>query len=439
MFKAVIEKIIEGSLAEELELQKGDIIHSVNGNKPKDIIDFQFLWSDIYIELEIERADETFIIEFEKEMDEPLGVVFASAVFDKLRTCRNKCLFCFVDQMPFGLRESLYQKDDDYRLSVLQGSFVTLTNLSDEDLKRIISLHLSPLYVSVHTTNPELRVRLLKNPRAALIKDMLNKLAQNGIEFHTQIVLCPGINDGEFLNQSIIDLVNMWPECKSLAIVPVGITRFRDKLEPINTFSKEEAQALIKEISLLQEEYKKKLGYSFIWLSDEFYITADMDLPNTEVYEDFPQLENGVGMTALFRQQFFESEHLLPQKLSKNEKFYLVAGISGEKGIRPIVQRLNQIENLEIVVKTLENDFFGSSVTVSGLLTGHDLLRGLKGLEEGARVLIPAVMLRTYENKFLDDCAIEDVEKELKIKLIPVEIDGLKLIEAILPIKEERE
>ncbi len=429
MTAAVITDIAPGSLAEELGLKAGDKIISVNGKTLRDVIEFQFEWAGEEVELEIERDGQQQIFEIEKDYDEPLGVVFGSAVFDRIKVCQNKCLFCFVDQMPFNMRPSLYIKDDDFRLSFLQGSFVTLTNLKKEDIERIKKERLSPLYVSVHATDSQLRTRLLKNPRAGKLLSIMKDLAQAGIEFHTQVVLCPGINDGKFLEQTYEDLLKI-KGVRSLAIVPVGITKYRENLPELRTFTPREAWEIIAWVHEKQRECQKKRHSNFIWLSDEFYLAAGEALPEYNAYEDFPQLENGVGMVRLFWQEF--SELTFPEQVRPAKNITLVTGMSGQYVLEPIIERLNQIRGLHVSLRAVSNEFFGPTVTVTGLLTGTCLLAGLKGMSPGTEVFLPSVMLKTQEGRFLDDLTPLDIEERLGLKITIVPVSANALLEKII-------
>ncbi len=428
---AEILAINPDSLAEELELEVGDVIAKINDKNITDLIQFQFEWAGEEVSLEIEKkTGEKEIYEIEKDYDEPLGVVFNQAVFDGLKYCQNKCLFCFVDQMAPNMRKTLYVKDDDYRLSFLQGNFITLTNLRESEIERIKKEHLSPLYVSVHTTNGELRKKLLNNPKAGKILDILKELSAAGIKIHTQVVLCPGINDGEYLEQTYLDLKDI-EGIQSLAVVPVGLTKFRKNLAVIKTYTKETALEIIEWAEKRQQACRATKNTSFLWLSDEFYQLADKKVPPYEIYEDFPQLENGVGMVRLLWDDF--AHYNLPEEIKPAKEFIIMTGASGRYALQPIVKRLNEIKGLQVELKVVQNIFFGSTVTVTGLLTGGCLLEGLKDAKEGSKVLIPSVMLKTHENKFLDDLTIAEVEDALgkNIKIIHAESTAKDIIDKI--------
>ncbi|HWJ03196.1 MAG TPA: DUF512 domain-containing protein, partial [Verrucomicrobiae bacterium] len=389
----IIAQVRPGSLAEELELGPGDKITSINGQGVMDLVDFHFLTSDDFLEVEVTKADgEEWVLEVDKEPEEDFGVQFVAVSAQGIKHCRNKCLFCFVDQMPPNMRQTLYDKDDDYRLSLTQGSFITLTNLSEQELNRIVSLHLSPLYVSVHATDPQVREKLLRNPNAGMIMHQLQVLAEAGTVIHTQIVLVPGINDGEVLAKSISDLRSLWPQVQSVAVVPVGLTGFRERLAPLSKFHRDHARKVIEAGQAWQEKFRRERGVSFLYFSDEFYVEAGVEFPPGEHYDDYSQLENGVGLSRLFLD---EIEAYLPQlpKEIQPRQVNLVTGVSAGAIMRTLSERIcGAVKGLEITVHVLENSFFGSSVTVAGLLTGQDIIAGLNAVT-AEEVLIPRVML----------------------------------------------
>lgn len=414
-FKGIIAKVIPGSIARELDLAPGDRLLAVNGQPVQDIIDLSFALADENVELLIEKQDgEQELLEIEKEYDEDLGLEFESAVFDSVRRCANRCIFCFVDQMPPGMRESLYVKDDDYRLSFLYGNFVTLSNLGPRDFKRIRQLHLSPLYVSVHVTDGDIRKRMLNNERASQIMQQLKDLVSDGIELHTQVVLCPGVNDGDVLAKTIDDLAALYPQVLTMAIVPVGLTRYRDECYPLNVFTRDQAADVINLVQARQKEYREKLGTSFVFLADEFYMGADYPVPDYDAYEGFPQLENGVGLVRSF---LAEWEEQTADNKGYDQEHYIdvVCGVSAAKILKPLLAAIT-IPNLNIRVVPVENRFFGPHVTVTGLLTGKDIidnLSALPGLRTG--VIIPGIALRKGESVFLDNLTPEDIAGELKV------------------------
>jgi putative radical SAM enzyme (TIGR03279 family) len=430
---AEIVFVEEGSLAEELGLTVGDRLCKINNKEIEDLITYQIEWAEEQILLEVcKRNGEHVIYEIEKDYDEPLGAHFQRAVFNGLRTCRNKCVFCFVDQMPPKMRASLYQKDDDYRLSFLQGSYVTLTNLSQEDLDRIKREHLSPLYVSVHTTDAALRTRLLKNPQAGNVLEIMQELSEAGIEFHTQVVACPGLNDGEALRKTYEDLRKM-NGVLSLAVVPVGLTGFRQGLPQLRVFRQEEAACLVDWVEQKQELELRQRGSRFLWPSDEFYLLSGRDFPEYESYEDFAQLENGVGMVRLLWEEF--SRLALPAELDKPREIVFATGLSGVPVLKPLVERLNKIKGLRVTLQAVPNTFFGSTITVSGLLTGSCFLAGLKNLAPGTIVFIPDTTVKSGDGKFLDDLTPADVGEALGIKLYTVPIEAQEIWRMISNLK----
>ncbi len=408
---AVISEILEDSIAQELEFEKGDKILSINGEKPQDMIDYRYMMCSEDVEIEIEKTNgEIEVFEIEKDFDEDLGVVFESAVFDRIKPCTNHCIFCFVDQQPKGLRKSLYIKDDDYRLSYLQGTYVTLTNLTEKDKKRIEQLHLGPLYVSVHTTNPDLRSKMLNNPKAANILEDLKWLKNADIPIHAQIVLCPGYNDGEELEKTLKDFEKFKSIIQSVAIVPVGITRFHKN--DLKTLTKENALHVIKQV----EDFNKKVKKHLAMASDEFFLKADYPIPDKKYYGSFSQLEDGVGALRLLIDDFEKRKKKLPKKLAKSVKYTFAVAQSSINVFKDIVDTLNLIENFNGEIVELKNEFFGSNVTVAGLITGQDLINQLKE-KDIENLVIPSIMLREFTNDFLDNITLAQAEKELGCKI----------------------
>ena len=423
----IISAIHQGSLAEELELVPGDKIISINEQELTDIIDLSFALADEEIEMLIEHENgEQEIIAFEKDMDEELGAEFESAVFGKIRQCANNCYFCFVDQVAPNMRDSLYIKDDDYRLSFLYGNFVTMTNMGPRDLERIHRLHLSPLYISVHTTNPKLRGEMLRTKRGELIMEQLAKLNEADVEYHTQVVLCPGLNDGAELDRTIQDIISMQPYAKTLCIVPVGLTKFRENCYPLKTFDAQGAKKVIEQVRHWQEKMRKQIGKNFIYLSDEFYLLAGEPLPKAEEYDGFPQLDNGIGLTRNFIEQWKETE-INPNNYQKLLNLDIICGKSAGKVIKNLVDELN-IDNLNANVLALENEFFGHEVTVTGLLTGQDIIKNLKQNKANRDgIIIPSCALREGEDIFLDDYTLEDIKKAFPDEEVKVASDAIML------------
>lgn len=424
---AVVTRVMPGTLADELGIEPRDRILSINGFVLEDVIDLRFMLADEYIELELAKPDgEVWILEADKDLDEELGVELSSDTFDGIRRCKNHCVFCFVDQMPPGMRETLYVKDDDYRMSFLHGNFITGTNLTDQDLDRIMRMHLSPVYISVHTVNPELRVKMLKNPQSGQIMEHLKLLIANGIEAHTQIVLCPGLNDGEELDRTIEELSQLWPGVRSIAAVPVGLTAYRQNLAPLEMFNPETAGKVIDQVSTWQKQFQQKLGYPLVFLGDEFYLMAEREIPESKWYGDYPQTENGIGLVRIFYDTFAEKMKSVPHQVSASKEFIVITGTSGAKVLEPLVAQLNLINNLQVHLVAVENKYFGSSVTVSGLITGQDIVREMKDKSnlEG-EVLIPSVMVRHGEEVLLDGMTVQQLAEHLGRTVTVVDItDG---------------
>lgn len=385
---AIVNGVVEGSIAEELGIEKGDEILSIDNSKMIDMIDYNFLCKSDLLTLEIKKINgEIEEIELEKDFDEELGIIFESAVFDRVKPCLNHCIFCFVDQQPKGLRETLYVKDDDYRLSYLQGTYITLTNLSEDDKDRIKRMHLGPFYVSVHTTNPELRVKMLKNPNAGKALENLKWFRKNKIPFHAQIVLCPGYNDGAELERTLSDLAELKNTVLSVAIVPVGITQFRK--EGLKQVDKKCAQETIK----IASKYKR------VCCSDEFFLLAEQDIPPTKYYGNFNQLEDGVGSIRMLLDDF--KSRKLPKKINTPLKLSFATSYAAKYAIDKIAEKLNKIKNLSVTVNPVKSDYWGQDITVAGLITTDDLIKTVKNIDTDI-VIIPSVMLRPYSEDFLD-------------------------------------
>lgn len=427
----VVANVYRDSLAAEIGLEIGDKIIEVNGQKLADIIDLSFAFAEEEIELLIEtKGGEREIIEFDKEYDEELGVEFESAVFDGINRCYNKCWFCFVDQIAPNMRQSLSVKDDDYRMSFLYGNFVTLTNMKEEDFTRIKKLHLSPLYISVHTTEGELRAKMLHNKSAANIMEHFERLKEADVEFHTQIVLCPGINDGEILEKTLKDLTAFKPTVLSVAIVPVGLTKYRERCYPLEMFTKEQANDVIDMVEKWQRMNRAKGESNFIYLGDEFYFLADRPIPAYDHYDGFPQLENGIGLTRKFICEWEEADIICN---AYQQPIYLnvICGKSAELILQPLINDLD-IPNLFIKLVAVENRFFGKDITVTGLLTGQDILHDLNELQGNCSgVIIPGVALRSGEDVFLDNYSLNDLKKDLNTN-VQVANNGIELKNLLL-------
>ena len=419
---AVVATIEEGSIGEELGFEVGDQLVSINGVKPRDLIDYKFLIADENIRLIIlDEKGKTHRVDIEKDYDDELGLGFTEALFDGLKQCNNKCPFCFIDQQPSGKRKSLYLKDDDYRLSFLYGSYLTLTNLSEQDWLRIDQQRLTPLFVSVHATEPSLRSKLLRNPKAIDLLNQLAWFAKKRIQIHAQIVVCPEINDGKALEKTINDLFSFaqgdFPVVLSAAIVPVGLTRFRpsnDGLIPVNSDC---ATKVINQIEPLQRVFYESTGSRFAWLSDEWYLLAKKPLPSLNSYEDLPQKENGVGSIRSFLKAMDEATSNLPKKIDQKRTCSWVVGKLVENELQKPCNRLNKINNFRLHLYGIPSPYWGQEQIVTGLLTGQDLLKGLRGKELGEELLLPSVMLRQGEKIFLDDMTLQELSSSLNVSI----------------------
>lgn len=420
-----IVKVVPESTASRLGLHAGDFIQRINKTEVNDVIDFQFLAADERVTIDLVRRNgRTEHLTVRKDTDDMLGLEFTPL---KIKRCRNRCIFCFVDQMPAGSRRTLYIKDDDFRASFLYGNFITLGNLSEDDWDRIFRQRLSPLYISVHSTDPAVRNSLLRNSNAPSILDSLKRLATGGIRMHTQIVLCPGINDGEHLGRTVTDLAGLFPAVSSIAVVPVGITGHRNGLHPLRTFSRSESRAVLNDVLEFGKRFKKELGTRLVYPSDEFFIKAGKPVPSASFYEEFPQIENGVGMVSLFLRD--ASRVRLPVRV-RPVRATLVTGRSFSAILDLALDRLKSIRGITLRKVTANNGFFGESVTVSGLLTGRDVLRALKGKRLGDLVVIPSTMLKEEEAVFLDGMTLEELQQKLKIRISVA--DGFKDLVNIL-------
>jgi len=410
-----IARVLPGSLGLKIGLEPGDRIVSVNNHEIHDVIDFKYFSSDERIALVARKASGRLLRSVVTKMpDDDLGLEFVPF---RIKKCRNNCLFCFVDQMPKGCRQSLSIKDDDFRASFLHGNYITLGNLTEQDWERIFNQRLSPLYISVHATDTALRASLLRNRRAPDIMTALRRLAAGGIKMHTQIVLCPGINDGAHLVKTIEDLSGLYPAVSSIAAVPVGLTSHRKKLFPLKPYTPRQARAVLEIIKPLAKNYKRRFGTRLVFASDEFYIKAKEPIPPVSFYEDFPQIENGVGMTAEFIRDAARTR--LPAKI-RPVAATVVTGVSFSRKLRGIVKRFDDVNGAVVKLVTVKNRFFGPLVTVAGLLTGRDVLHALKGRKLGSMLMIPSDALKEDEGLFLDGMSLDQVERALKVKVVPV-------------------
>ena len=428
-----INKVEENSIAEEMGIEPGDFLLEINGNPIEDVFDYHYLLNDTYVEVLIRKQDgEEWLLEIDKDYEEDLGIGFENGLMDQYRSCTNHCIFCFIDQMPPGMRDTLYFKDDDSRLSFLQGNYVTLTNMKKEDLDRVIHYHLSPINVSVHTTNPKLRCTMLHNRFAGDILEKMQRLYDAGIEMNGQIVLCKGINDGEELERTIRDLSAFLPYLVSLSVVPVGLSKYREGLYPLELFGREDAVEVLDRIERWQDRLYRERGTHFVHASDEWYLLAQRPIPQEDTYDGYPQLENGVGMLRLLDTEVRECLDDLEAD-DRRIRCTAATGMLAADTIRACCDAVREKNpNVEVQVKSIRNDFFGNQITVAGLVTGTDLLAQLQGQDLGEKLLIPCHMLRSGENVFLDDVTVEEIEKQLNIPVVVVDEKGEDLVHSIL-------
>ncbi len=420
-----IAKVVPGSIAEECGLVPGDKIITINDHQIEDIFDYQFYIEEEYLSILVETMDgEEYILEIEKDEEEDLGILFQESLMDQYHSCSNKCIFCFIDQMPPGMRETLYFKDDDSRLSFLQGNYITLTNMNMQDMERIIRYHLAPINISVHTTNPELRCQMLHNRFAGDILEKIRMFSEEHIEMNSQIVLCRGINDGEELDRSIRDLSAFYPAMESLSVVPVGLTRFREGLPRLEAFDRESARQVIRQIKDWQNKLKESLGSCFVHASDEWFILAGEEIPPADYYEGFGQLENGVGMVRLLIEEVRETLGTL----TGDDRHRQVSIATAKLAYPTILQLTEELKtvfpNLTIHVYCIRNDFFGEMITVSGLLTGQDIMKQLSGKELGECLYLPGNLLRAGEEVLLDDVTLNEISKTLQKPVSILQSDG---------------
>ncbi len=434
-YHAEVFSVRPDSIAEELGIEPGDVICKVNGRRIGDFLDYQFLTAAEEILLCVQKKDGSMIeFEIENEELEDLGIGFQKMLFDPAKSCSNRCVFCFIDQLPKNLRESLYFKDDDSRLSFLYGNYVTMTNMLPKDVDRLIEYRVSPVNISVHTTNMALRKKMLNNRHADRLMGYIQKLADGGITMNMQIVLCKGLNDGEELTRSLCDLASFFPVAASVSVVPVGLTRYREGLYPLEAFTKEDAQLVVEQVEGLQERFLKEFGSRFVYLGDEFYLMAELPMPPVANYEDFPQIENGVGMEASMEEEFLSALSEAPS-MGKPGQTVLATGALAYPFIKKLVDTAKErYTNLEARVVRVSNQLFGGGVTVAGLLGGQDLMSQLSGMKMD-RLLITSSMLKADEPVFLDDVTVSEVEASLQTKVITVENDGYDFLHKLLGLE----
>ena len=413
-----ITSVVPGSPAAEAGILSGEILLSINGEPVKDLVDYEYLSAAKRLKIGVEDASgRERIVSVRKGEAEPLGLDFDSSLMSEMRTCCNRCLFCFVDQMPKNMRPTLSVKDDDWRMSFIMGNYVTLTNASEEEFDRLIRRRVSPIFVSVHATDPDVRVRLMRNRTAGSIMERLTRLRDAGLHFHAQVVACPGLNDGPVLEKTLSDLKSLYPGCLSVAVVPVGLTKFREKLFPLRGYTPEEARAMIAYMRPFQESCRQELGTTLVWLSDEWYLLAGEELPPYAHYEGFDQIENGVGLLRLFEDDF---EYALSEREPRRNpvRVSVAGGYGCREFVRRLLGRLYEY-NIEVDHYPIRNEFFGGNVSVAGLVTASDLTGQLEGRLKTETLLIPGNMLRERESVFLDDVTLSELEGRLGVRILP--------------------
>lgn len=419
------------SPAYEAGITEGDILLSVNGEEPQDILEYRYLCAEYEVELEIKKRNgDIEIITIENDYED-LGIEFEEGLIDCAQSCQNKCIFCFIDQLPKGMRETVYFKDDDARLSFLQGNYVTLTNMTDEDIDRLIRMRVSPINISVHTTNPELRQKMLNNRFAGNIFERMKKFAEAGLYMNCQIVLCPNFNDKEELDRTITDLASLLPYTASLSVVPVGLTRYREGLCKIKPFDKESSLAVVEQVEKHQKRILKEHGTRFVYLSDEFYLNAGLPVPTADEYEGFPQIENGVGLIASMLEEFNDAIERLPKSYPRR-RIAIATGELAAEFIQSLADRIEEKTDIYIKVFPVKNEFFGGGVNVAGLVVASDIIRTVGDLTDFDELLIPDSMLRDGEDIFLDNITLQELSDKLNIKITPVANDGYIFLESII-------
>ena len=421
----LIQTVYPGSIAEELEIEPGDVLLKINGQKIEDVFDYRYLMKDEYVEVLIRKpSGEEWLLEIDKEYDDELGVEFENGLMSEYRSCSNKCMFCFIDQLPPGMRESLYFKDDDERLSFLFGNYITMTNMQDHEIDRIIKMHISPINISVHTTNPQLRVRMLANKRAGEVLKYLPRLVEGGIAVNCQLVLCRGINDGDELRRTLSDLLELTPMVQSIAAVPCGVTDYRKNLFKQTPYDAETSAAVIDIMEEFGDECLRRHGKRIIYPSDEWYLKAGRPIPDGSFYGDYDQLENGVGMMRLFEEEFL-AELAKPHRLFGSKQMDVVTGTMASPLITRMMDELHrQYPMIEVNVHTIQNKFFGGNVGVAGLVTATDIIAQCEGKLKSGTLGVPAVMLREEKDTFLDDMTIAQLGERLGVKVEVLPVSG---------------
>ncbi len=428
-----ISSVDSGSIAEEAGIAAGDYIVEICGKQINDILSYMYYSKDENISLKIEKANgDIEIIEIENPNYEDLGINFEYPLLSKPRSCKNKCIFCFIDQLPKGMRETLYFKDDDSRLSLLHGNYVTLTNLTDDEIRDIAEMHISPINISVHSTDMENRALLFGHKKSGDIMARMRFFAEKGITMNGQIVLCKGVNDGNYLNKTLEDLCSLYPAVYSVSVVPVGLSKYREGLYPLSPFEKEDAQKVIEQIEVFQKKMLKEHGSRVIYIADEFYLKAGIEIPDAKEYEDFPQIENGVGLIASMKEEFEDAMECL-EITEKNREVSVITGVAAEPFVRSLADALTKkVKGLKINVYKVVNNFFGDKITVTGLLCGCDIKEQIGGKNIGEELIISKAMLRAEEDILLDDVTVEELEEYFGVPITAIYNDGYEFVSAIL-------
>ncbi len=435
----IVKDVLVPSYADECGIRIGDVVDMINGHRIRDVLDYRFYLTERRVEISLLRGADTVTVNIEKDEYDDIGLVFETPLMDEKHSCKNGCIFCFIDQNPEGLRDTLYFKDDDSRLSFIHGNYITLTNLTDEDAERIVKMRFSPLNISIHTTDPELRVRMMKNKRSGEVLRYLDVFADAGLDMCGQIVLCRGVNDGEALRRTMSDLSRLYPRLTSVAIVPAGLTKFRDRLYSLTDFSAEEALDVINTVDAFAEDHRRRTGSRLFFVADEFYLKAGLPIPDADYYEDYPQIENGVGLIRSLDDELTDALSDVPELSAALPEPRRVALATGTAAY-PMMCRLRDAialmaDNIKIDVYEIKNEFFGESITVAGLLTGRDILSQLSGRLDADELIIPAAALRRDECDFLCGMTLSELEEGLDIPIRPAENDGFDLIDAIFGVE----
>ena len=430
----LITGVEKGSVAQKAGILGGDYLIKINGQDINDVLDYRFYITENKIKLTIHRGEELFDVDIKKPQYEDIGLEFESFLMDKQHSCRNKCIFCFIDQLPKGMRDTMYFKDDDSRMSFLKGSYITLTNLSDKDIDRICKMRISPINISVHTTNPELRCSMMGNRFAGKSLEALKRFYDAGITMNTQIVLCKGVNDGKELDRSMRELEALYPQVQSVSVVPSGLTKFREGLYPLEPFSPAECKAVIDQVECFAAGCREKHGCSIFYLGDEFYIKAGLSLPDADRYDGYPQIENGVGLVTSMKDEFYdELDFLDTYDMTKTRRLSIATGEAAYEFISSLARELeSRLSDTKINVYKIENKFFGENITVAGLVVGADLREQLQGKDLGTKLFIPSVMLRYENDLFLDGVDVDSLSRELGVEIETVNNSGYEFVEALL-------